>query len=143
MTDINEWDEITIRTPGWKATPDQIADFLRAVFPEDAILNYQRRIVEGGMREQVAETREALDKKYVEIAKQHGRVPKDMLQLTEGLLELMDPDSPEWGGFFPSRLLCPHHETGTDVPRSMAPAMTPCPGYPSCQAGLQIRQASR
>lgn len=133
MTDMTEWPEITIKSPGWNAAPDQIADFLRAVFPEDAILKYQRRIVETGMREAVAETRQVF-----ENIKKIGGKPGDMTTVN-----YFDPDHEDFGGYYPSKLVCPHHETGTDVPRSMTPAMAPCPGYPSCKAGLQIRDTRR
>lgn len=133
MADMSEWPEITIKSPGWNAAPDQIADFLRAVFPEDAILRYQRRIVEAGLRESV----EDLRKIFANIEKIGGK-PGDQATVNH-----FDPDHEEFGGYFPSKLLCAHHETGTEVPRSMTPAMAPCPGYPDCRAGIEIRETRR
>lgn len=133
MSDISEWDEVTIKTPGWLATPDQIADFLRAVFPEDAILAYQRRVTEAGLREAVGEIRETF-----ENVKKVGGTPGDAATVNN-----FDPDHKEFGGFFPSSLVCPHHETGTTVAYGMTPAMAPCPGIPRCKGGAEIRATIR
>jgi hypothetical protein len=139
VSDVESWDEITIRTPGWRAKPDQVADFLRAVFPEDVILPYQQRVAEAGMRETVGELRAAFEG-YV----QANQVPKDMEMLFHGVLNMIDPDSKEFDGYFPSKLVCPHHggpETRTHS--AIPPLMKPCPGYPHCRAGMDIRESSR
>jgi hypothetical protein len=140
MKDVNEWDEITIRTPGWKAKPDQVADFLRAVFPEDVILPYQQRVAEAGMREAVRGLRDA----FRHAVKQRGDVPQDVILLSETVLNMLDPDHKDFDGYYPSRLVCPHHDTGRKPPhRAMKPVMEPCPGYPQCKAGMEIRETRR
>lgn len=139
VEDLSTWDEITIRTPGWKAKPDQIADFLRAVFPEDAIEAYQRRIGEAVLREAVADFRRVNERKAAAsghpLAKQTG-------EIVEMVLSAMDPDDEGWNGYYPSRLLCPHHADGAKQ-SIFEPIMKPCPGYPRCRAGMGIRGTRR
>lgn len=139
-TDLSTWDEITIRTPGWRAKPAQVADFLRAVFPEDVVLPYQQRVAEAGMREAVKSLRRAFE----QAVEKRGGIPKDMTMLIEGLLGMLDPDSEEYEGFFPSQLVCPHHDIPVRPPyRQMEPPMQPCPGHPRCRAGAGIRETRR
>lgn len=136
-SDPKDWDKITIATPGWMAPADQIADFLRAVFPEDAILAYQRRIAEGALRGAVKEFRGVAERK-LDTDSIQGEIA---MAVTETILSHFDPDHPEWGGFFPPTLLCPHHDTsGQAVCHGSTPAMGPCPGYGLCRAGMDIRE---
>lgn len=142
VEDLSKWDEITIRTPGMRARPDQIADFLRAVFPEDVIEAYQRRIGEGVLREAVADFRRVNERKAASST--HPRA-KETGEIIELVLSAMDPDGEGWNGFYPARLLCPHHDDGTARPafHNMRPVMSPCPGYPRCRAGMGIRETRR
>jgi hypothetical protein len=138
--DPNAWGEMTIRTPGWKARPEQVADFLRAAFPEDVILAYQQRVAEAGLREAVTGMRTAFSK----AAERQGGVPKDVTVLVSGLLNMFDPDHEEFDGYVPSQLVCPHHDAPVRPPyRRMEPPMRPCPGYPHCRAGVEIRETGR
>lgn len=139
-TDLSTWDEITIRTPGFRATPGQVADFLRAVFPEDVILPHQQRVAEAGMREAVSTLRRTFEL----AVEKRGGIPEDMVMLVDGLLNMLDPDHAEYDGFFPSRLVCVHHDVPVRPPyRQMEPPMQPCPGYPRCRAGIGIRETRR
>ncbi|AXH66424.1 hypothetical protein SEA_SATIS_275 [Streptomyces phage Satis] len=139
-TDLGTWDEITIRTPGWKARPEQVADFLRAVFPEDVVYRHQRRVAEAGLREAASELRQV----FAKAAEKRGGVPKDVTMLVDGLLNMLDPDHKEFGGYFPSGLVCPHHDVPVRPPyRNMEPAFQSCPGVPRCRAGSGIRETRR
>lgn len=138
--DVGTWDEITIKTPGMRANPAEINDFLRAVFPEDAVLPYQQRVAEAGIREAVKELRHAADRAVT----QRDDVPEHVKQLITGLLDMLDPDSKEYEGLFPSRLVCPHHEPRTaPAYRQMEPVLSPCQGYPYCKGGIEIRGTRR
>lgn len=140
IEDLSQWDEVTVRTPGWRATPEQIADFLRAMFPEDAILKFQQRIAEGALRGAIGEFRAVAERKF-DPASLHGEVA---LGVTETILSHFDPDHKEWGGFFPPKLLCPHHDTATQPAfYGMTPVMSECPGIPRCRAGSGIRETRR
>jgi hypothetical protein len=140
MEDLSKWDEITIRTPGWRARPEQVADFLRAVFPEHVVLAFQQRVAEGAMRGAVKEFRDMASRKF-DTATVPGEVAA---KITETILSHFDPDHPEWGGKFPAKLLCPHHDTATQPAfYGMTPVMSECPGYPRCRAGMGIRETRR
>lgn len=140
MSDVKNWDEITIRTPGWKARPEQVADFLRAVFPEDVILPYQQRVAEAGLREAVEDMRRA----FALASERNGGYPKDVTMLVEGLLNMLDPDHEKFDGYFPSKMVCPHHgQPESPGWNPVRPVMRPCPGYPYCRAGAEIRQTQR
>lgn len=140
VEDLSNWDEITIRTPGWKAKPEQVADFLRAVFPEDVLLAFQQRLVEGALRGAVQEFRNVAQRKFDPESIQ-GEIA---MAVTETILSHFDPNHPEWGGKFPPKLLCPHHDTATRPPfYGMTPVMSECPGYPRCRAGAGIRETRR
>jgi hypothetical protein len=139
---VSKWGEITIRTPGMRATPDEMADFLRAVFPEDAIETYQRRIGEGVLREAVADFRRVSERKAATSGHPMARQTSEIVEM---VLSALDPDDEGWNGYYPARLLCPHHDDGTARPafHSMKPVMAPCPGYPRCKAGMEIRETRR
>jgi hypothetical protein len=138
--DVSKWSEITIKAPGWKAQPDQIADLLRAMFPEDALVDYQRRVVEGALDGAVAEFRQLMEKKFSTDSAQDVAARS----IIESVLSYFDPNHSDWGGYFPPRLLCPHHGIGGKVPYGRRrPVMAPCPGYPSCKAGIEIRETRR
>lgn len=139
-TDPSNWDEVTIKKPGMRATPAEVNDFLRGLLPEDVILPYQQRIAEGGMREAVGDLRQAL----AILIDRRGGIPKDVIQLFSGLLDMLDPDHEGFNGMYPSKLLCPHHEGNTHPPhRQMNPPMRPCSGYPYCKAGIRVRETRR
>lgn len=136
MKDKGEWSEITVRTPGWKATPDEIADFLRGVFPEDGIHRYQQRIAEAGMREAVSSLRTA----FQEAVQRRGGVPKDIQVLFQMTMAMLDPEHENFDGFFPSKLVCPHHDPErAPAYHQMRPVMSPCPGVPRCNPGSGVR----
>lgn len=138
--DVSEWDEITVRTPGFRARPEQVADFLRAVFPEDVVLAFQQRVAEGAMRGAVKEFRQVADRKLDPESIQ-GEVA---LAVTHTILSHFDPDHKEWGGKFPPKLLCSHHDTDAEPAYyGMTPVMSECPGYPHCRAGMEIRETRR
>jgi hypothetical protein len=124
VENLDDWGEITVRTPGWKASADQVADFLRGVFPEDVVHRHQQRVAEAGLREAVGDLR----KSFV---------------LVGGLLDMLDPDHREFGGYFPSRLVCPHHDIPVRPPYLAGPVFQPCPGVPRCRAGSGIRETRR
>lgn len=140
--DVSKWDEITIRTPGMQATPDEIADFLRAVFPEDVIEAHQRRIGEGVLREAVADFRRVSERKAASSGHPMAEATKGIVEI---VLSALDPDSEDWNGFYPARLLCPHHtdDTVRTAFHGMKPIMSSCPGYPRCRAGIEIRETRR
>jgi len=113
------WSEVTVKRPNrFTATPEEILDFLRENFPEDRLLKFQQRIVEGGLREAVGDLTAATDRK---AAKKPGPVSDALKEIVGGVLGMLDPDSPEYEGYWPSKLLCGHHD-----------GIGPCKGAPWC-----------
>lgn len=138
VRDKSEWSEITVKTPGWKATPDEIADFLRGVFPEDGIHRYQQRIAEAGMREAISDIRAAMDRKLG--GKNPNSTERIVRLVLEEFLSMLDPDDREFEGFFPSKLVCPHHDPAKEPAyHQMYPVMSPCLGVPRCNPGSGVR----
>ena len=114
MTYDKDWSEVTVKRPNrFTATPEEILDFLRENFPEDRLLKFQQKIVEGGLREAVNDVRRAVTSK---TARDPGPV--------SDIMDMVDPDSPEYEGFWPSMLLCGHHD-----------GIGPCKGTPWCWSG--------
>lgn len=136
MTDMSEWGTVTIRTPGSFAGPEDMHRVMSELFCHDSVLAYQRRSAEAGARELVAEMRSAFRSRM----EARGDIPGSDRLFMEKMLDLLDPDSPDWGGYYPSSLVCPLHEP----PKSTAscpgqPVFSECPGAPWCRADEGVR----
>lgn len=142
MTDepnMEGWGEATIRTPGAFAKPADMHRVISELFCHDSVLAYQQRSAEGAMRKAVGQVREAV---AIALAKR-GNVPQGVTRLIDGVLNELDPDHEEWGGYFPSQMLCPLHAQ-PEASRAngygrMLPVFSECPGVPWCKAHLGIR----
>jgi hypothetical protein len=133
---MSEWGETTIRTPGSWAGTEDMHRVISELFSHASVLDYQRRSAEAGMREGVAEVRAAFRK----AMEARGDVPEHLRLLMEGLLSLLDPDSPEWGGYYPSGLVCPLHEQPQGALTSPGrPVFSACRGVPWCRAHEGVR----
>lgn len=137
--DMGEWGEVTIRTPGAFANVEDMHRVMSELFCHDSVLAYQQRTTESGMREAVAELRTA----FKRATERRGDVPADLIQLAENLLDRMDPDHEEWGGYFPSQMVCPlHGQPGSSKVNGhgrMLPVLKACPGVPRCRAHEGVR----
>jgi hypothetical protein len=91
------------------------------------------------MREAVADFRRVADRRLAGKG-EAGKLARDLI---EEILGHFDPDHEDWGGFFPSTLVCPLH----DQPESsranaygrMLPLFSKCPGVPRCRAHEGVR----
>lgn len=129
-TNHDGWESTTVLTPGSWAMADEMDSVIRALFSEDSVTNYQRRVGEAALREAVGELRAD----FAKAVEQRGGVPKDVMQLVEGLLALLDPDHEKFNGYYPSGLVCPFHQQPPGAASgSMRPAFAKCPGYPRCR----------
>lgn len=138
--DVNTWSETTMKMPPWMASVEQVADTLRALFPEDAIRPYQQRVAEAGIREALRTLRYNVR----QIIERRDDLPNELIGLVEHVLGMIDPDHSDYDGFFPSKLVCPHHNTQAEPAYpQMKPVMSPCEGYPFCKAGVEIRETRR
>lgn len=139
--DKSRWVKVEILTPGMMATPEQVNAVLRSLFSEDSVLDYQRRVAEGGAREAVGELRQAMGKEFATRAERDEPAPKDVAMLTESLLNMLDPDHEKWNGFYPSKMLCPNHEQPSKPGWSpVLPVFSECPGMPRCKAYEGVRE---
>jgi hypothetical protein len=83
----------------FKATPEEIMDFLREHFAEDQLEPFQWAIVQNGLREGVAEIRNELNR---------GGYHTLLKQWHDGFhyaVNMLDPDDKEYRGHWPSNLL--------------------------------------
>lgn len=133
---MSGWGEVTIRTPGAFAGPEDMHRVISELFCHDSVLRYQQRSTEAGLREAVIQLREA----FAKVVERRGGVPKDVTMHVDGLLNELDPDHENWGGYFPSQMVCPFHEQ-PDRPgwNPVAPVFSKCPGVPWCRAHEGVR----
>jgi hypothetical protein len=91
------------------------------------------------MREAVAQLRT----NFQHAVEKLGGIPKDLLQLAEGLLDALDPDHEQFSGYYPSTLTCPLHDQPERSKANgygrMLPVFGKCPGVPRCRAHEGVR----
>jgi hypothetical protein len=137
--DMDGWGEAKVRTPGSWANVTDMHRVISELFCHESVLNYQRRSAEAGMREAV----DYLRTNFRHAVAKRGNVPRDLIQLAEGLLNELDPDHEQWSGYFPSTLVCPLHEqpdrTQANFYGAMLPVFSKCPGVPRCRAHEGVR----
>lgn len=137
--DMSDWGEATIRTPGAFANATDMHRVISELFCHDSVLQYQQRSAEAGMREAV----DSLRTNFRHAVEQRGNVPKDLVQLAEGLLDEMDPDHERFSGYYPGQMVCPLHgqpeKSKVNGYGRMLPIFRSCPGVPRCRAHEGVR----
>lgn len=79
----------------------QMTRLLLENFPEQEVLRYQQHLAEAGLREVVLDVRRS----FAVAVRDRGSVPRDLQELADGLLNLLDPDHPDSEGPYPSSLV--------------------------------------
>lgn len=130
------WGQVTILSPGAFADPREMNAVIRELFCHDSVLEYQRRVAEAAMREAVAGWRRAMAKKGLNADSDAG---KAILEVVNSVLDSFDPESDEWGGFFPPVMLCPEHDSPVKPKHGKGIVFTACPGVPWCRAHEGVR----
>lgn len=142
MTDepnLSGWGETTVRSPGAFASVTDMHRVISELFCHDSVLAYQQRVTEAGMREAVADVRRIAARRL----SGQGEAGKMAMAFIEEIMSMVDPDDKDWGGCFPSRMVCPLHgqpeKSDTNGYGRMLPVLTSCPGVPWCRAHEGVR----
>lgn len=129
------WGEKKIRTPGTFADPREMNAVIRELFCHDSVTDYQRRVVEAALREAIVYTKAAVNRKLG-----GGGITEQTIKLViSEFMACFDPDSEDFAGYFPAKMVCTEHESPVKAAHGMEPVFSSCPGVPWCMAHQPAR----
>lgn len=122
---MSGWREVTVRMPSrFKATPQEVMEFLREHFAEDRIVQFLWAIGDSAVHEAAEELRQHSASKSQQAEWDHD--PERMAKAEEWTEAADEIDPAKGGGHYPAKLLCFRHGNIGDV------QALPCPGTPWC-----------